>query len=197
MVGTGARPLLTAERSTLAERGRQCERFLTLRMEDLGALVEVETLENATHANAKWTHAHRHRLCGARGTASSASMSSFNGCRQARAGRLALVVRGQAYRGRRRDIFYEKPDAEELHERVAAQRQCAASLMRHAVLPYEESGHRVSVFLTIYRELGGPLEHLINAFEGRVVSVNTLHTNSTPSQVRRPSMRGRARRPAL
>ena len=57
------------------------------------------------------------------------------------------------------------------------------SLVQHLIKPYVDTGHHVSVFLTIYRAIGGSRDALLEAFAPRVVSVNTLQHDSTPSQI--------------
>ena len=57
-------------------------------------------------------------------------------------------------RGRRRESFHV--DSGDASRRTATQLRCARSLVKHMIEPYEATGHRVSVFLTIYERLWGP-----------------------------------------
>ena len=97
------------------------------------------------------------------------------------AGSLALVIRGQAYRGLERETF--KIESSTLEMRRQAQARCAESVVRHIVEAYEASGHSVDVFLTVYANLGGPLAELLAPFGARLVSVNTVHTERPASQL--------------
>ena len=93
---------------------------------------------------------------------------------------LAVLLRGQAFRGSSRETF--SVDSR-LETRLEAQRRCLISLQQHLLEPFERSGHRVDVFLTVYRRLGGPMEELLNPLGTRVVSVTTVQQASTPSQL--------------
>jgi hypothetical protein len=90
-------------------------------------------------------------------------------------------VRGQAFRGVRRETF--NMDRRDDAYRSATQVRCARSLIKRVLEPYEATGHHVSVFLTLYQKLWGSRADLVAAFAPRVVSVNTLHHDSTPSQI--------------
>ena len=94
---------------------------------------------------------------------------------------LAVLLRGQAFRGITRDTFLVEERSK--MERVAAQARCLESLMQRLIGPFEDSGHRVDVFLTLYRQLGGPLQKLLNPLGSRVVSIATIEQDSTPSQL--------------
>ena len=94
--------------------------------------------------------------------------------------RLAVLIRGQAYRGSGRETFYQDGSAT---ARTGAQEMCMQSLVRHLVVPYERDNHQVDVYLTVYRELGGSLEALMRPFGKRVISVTTVQQRTTPSQL--------------
>ena len=94
---------------------------------------------------------------------------------------LAVLVRGQAYRGNMRETFAIDRTSEK--SRVADQLRCVRSLVEQLIEPYERRGHRVDVFLTVYRELGGSLETLVQSFGQRVVSITTVQQRSTPTQL--------------
>lgn len=101
--------------------------------------------------------------------------------RGASAHRLAVLLRGQAYRGVSRETFYV--DAASFETRAAAQALCLRALVERLVKPYETNGHLVELFLTVYRELGGPLSALLEPFGHRVVSLTAVLERSTPSQL--------------
>jgi len=93
---------------------------------------------------------------------------------------LAVLIRGQTYRGHMRETFHIDGDT---HSRAEAQRRCTRSLMERLVLPYERRGHRVDVFFTVYRELGGSLAALLAPFGARVAAVTTVEQRTTATQL--------------
>ena len=95
--------------------------------------------------------------------------------------RLAVLLRGQAYRGSTRETFFV--DERSLPTRAASQMLCLQSLLARLIEPFEASGHHVDVFMTVYRQLGGPLSALLAPFADRVVSLTAVLQRSTPSQL--------------
>ena len=79
---------------------------------------------------------------------------------------LAVLVRGQTYRGHMRESFHI--DGSSTESRATAQRVCMTSLMEQLVLPYERRGHRVDLFLTLYRAVGGSMRELLAPLGRRV-----------------------------
>ena len=96
---------------------------------------------------------------------------------------LAVLVRGQTYRGQTRESFTLIREPTSASERYASQAKCARSLVEHLIEPFERAGHAVSVFLTIFASVWGDRSALVGAFAPRVVSVSTLQHNSTASQI--------------
>ena len=94
---------------------------------------------------------------------------------------LAVLLRGQAFRGVARDTAFVDPHT--LQARSAAQAMCLRSLVQRLIEPYERAGHRVDLFLTVYKHLGGPMRRLLEPLGERVVSVTTVHQRWTPSQL--------------
>ena len=95
--------------------------------------------------------------------------------------KLAVLVRGQAYRGYNRDSFHI--DSRVRQTREKAQARCLHSLMQRLILPYERRGHRVDVFLTTYKAVGGPIEGLTLPLGKRVVSITKVQQATTPTQL--------------
>ena len=94
---------------------------------------------------------------------------------------LAVLVRGQTFRGEARESFLIDRWSQASRER--AQRECLESLVARLVVPYERAGHTVDVFLTMYRELGGSRAALLDPFGARVAAVTTVLQRSTATQL--------------
>ena len=150
---------------SLRPRGRQCrlrfERMLTAR---LGVAEHVMHLEARTST---WP------------VPVALALDSDTARRSSH--RLAVLLRGQAYRGMMRETFHV--GARTQPSRAAAQMLSLRSIMSKLVLPYEASGHRVDVFMTVYRMIGGPLAQLLAPFARRVVSVTSVLQRGTASQL--------------
>lgn len=84
---------------------------------------------------------------------------------------IAVLVRGQTYRGVMRETFRIDGMG---RVRKAAQRDCLRSLVQHIFEPYERHGHVVDVFLTVYKDLGGPMDELLAPFGDRVATITTV-----------------------
>ena len=96
-------------------------------------------------------------------------------------GRLAVLVRGQTYRGNARASF--AINAASSASRNEAQLRCIRSLVELVVEPYEVTGHGVGIFLTLYEALGGTFSGLLSTFGSRVLSINVIQANSTQTQL--------------
>ena len=151
-------------RESLRARGRECvrryDRMLKLRR---GVYDHVVRLENAV-------------------TTTTEVIRTPSGMkRHSPATSLAVLLRGQAFRSIGRETFHIEQGT--LPKRVAAQMMCLRSLRDKLFVPFELAGHRVDVFLTLYKHLSGPLEVLMEPLRSRVVSVTTVQQFSTPSQL--------------
>lgn len=94
---------------------------------------------------------------------------------------LAVLLRGQAFRGNSRDTFRINAGAQQL--RAETQALCLDSLLKRLIEPYERTGHHVDVFLTVYKLLGGPINSLIEPLGTRVVQLTTVQQRTTPTQL--------------
>ena len=150
----------------LASRGRECSlRYEYMLERRSGVREHVERLETSVAVE---------------------SISTLvEGTREKRpvARMLAVLVRGQAFRGIARDTFETRLRSQSAkHQRVEAQATCLSSLRQRLIDPYEAGGHRVDVFLTTYKALGGPMKALLAPLGRRVVSITTI-LSPTPTQL--------------
>ena len=144
-------------------RGRQCaERYDKMLARRRGVQAHVEALEAAV-------------------TAESKTMDMPQLQQQPVSRAIAVLIRGQAFRGVARDTF--NVDARSERARIASQELCLLSLKRRLLEPYERSGHRADLFLTVYKRLGGPMKALLEPLGARVVSLTTVHQSWTSSQL--------------
>lgn len=157
-----------AQSTALAARDAYCVRYYKQLISRRGTTDNVSRLVSALNTSSIWWPPTRR---------------TGNG--NAVLGRLAVVVRGQAYRGRMRQTFSIDAARDPADsERDAAQARCTRSIVEHIVEPFERSGHTVRLFLTLYEMTRGSRERLIAAYgAARVASVQTLHHKSTASQI--------------
>ena len=99
--------------------------------------------------------------------------------------RLALIISGQAYRGSAREVptysYHTLRDPISL--RRHAQIRASNSLVQQVIMPFEASGCRVDLFLTVYDTLNPELrDELTRLYSPRVLAVTTVHERGS-SQV--------------
>ncbi|KAL1514606.1 hypothetical protein AB1Y20_003700 [Prymnesium parvum] len=100
--------------------------------------------------------------------------------------RVALLVSGQAYRGRAREAasYSTHTLREPIASRRRAQALAAASLMAKVVLPFEAAGHHVDLFLTLYNTLPpSHREELLSFYRGRVKAITTVRERGSSQLV--------------
>ena len=161
--------------TTLRGRNRQCrQNFARMLQQRRGVADHVKKLEAAveTLTDDYWNKGFDRRGAKKRSQQQQSKLKSAA---------LAVLIRGQTYRGNLRDSFHV--DRSSAQSRTQAQQLCLESLMTKLIEPYEATGHRVDAFLTVYKDLGGPLSTLLQPLGARVATLSTVQQRTTVTQL--------------